>query len=79
MDTFAITVFSYREGAIRNAPYKKHLGKISDFDGGLPRNTSKIGNLMYLFWKIFEKRCFTIFSKFTYGGHEFFLDCFFFG
>ena len=30
------------------------------------RNSSKIGNTMYLFWKIFEKKCifFTIFSIF---------------
>ena len=25
----------YRRGPIRTAPYKKHLGKIGDFDGAL--------------------------------------------
>ena len=28
-------------GSIGNAPYKKHLGKIGDFDGAPIRNTSK--------------------------------------
>ena len=74
-------------GAIRNAPYKKHLGKIGDFDGGpykkqfqnwqfdvsLLENFRKKVYLFRHFFKNFRK----FFQNLPIGGHDFFLDCFF--
>ena len=86
-----IMVTIYR-GAIRNAPYKKHFGKMGDFDG-VPykkhfQNWQFDVSLLEKFWKKgvsfspFFKKISKIFPKFTYrpysiGGHDFFLDYFF--
>ena len=76
-----------RGAPISNAPYKQHLGKIGDFNGGpykqqfqnwqfdvsLLENFRKKVYLFRQFFKKFRK----ILQNLPIGGHDFFLDFYF--
>ena len=59
-----VKAITYR-GPIRNAPYKKHLGKIGDFDGGPYKKHFQNWQFDVSLLENFQKRCifFAIFSK----------------
>ena len=50
-------------GPIRNAPYRKHLGKIGDFDGGLYKKHFQNWQFDVSLLENFQKK---VYPKFTY-------------
>ena len=64
---------TYR-GPIRNAPYKKHFGKIGDFDGGSYKKHFQNWQFDASLLENVRKK---IFQNSPIRGNEFFLECYF--